>query len=289
LPPQRLKILSPAKVNLFLNVRFRRKDGYHELQTLFERVSLCDELVFMRAKRGITIETRSKGIPKGPRNLAYRAAKLLRDRYGVREGVRIRIRKRIPVGAGLGGGSSNGASALLGLNRLWGLGFSRRKLLKLAAELGSDVPFFILDTPFATGEGRGEILKKIDAQGLKIWHCIVKPPFSISTKEAYGALPPSSLTPQKSSATMLLRSLKKGRLDLSKLLRNTLEDTLSKRVTTILEIKKELLRQGARASLLSGSGSAVFGIFQSRKKAERAARCLRRAHRRWQVFVASTF
>ncbi len=183
--PPSLRLNSPAKINLFLNVLFKRKDGYHEINTLFERISLFDELTLIPSRSGIKIITRSKNLPRGPGNICYRAAKLLKNRFKIKKGVLIKIKKRIPIAAGLGGGSSNGASVLLGLNRLWKLGLSKEELLRAGARLGSDVPFFILETPFALGRGRGEILRKIRRPGKKIWHCLVKPPFSISTKAAY--------------------------------------------------------------------------------------------------------
>ena len=183
-----LRLKSPAKINLFLNVLKKRPDGYHEIETLFERISLRDEIVLSSIKSGIQIRSDSRQIPKGPGNIAYRAAKLLKDTFHVRTGIAIKIRKKIPVSAGLGGGSSNAATVLLGLNRLWKLRLSRRKLLRLAARLGSDVPFFILEMPFALGRGRGGILKKISAPRVKLWHVVVKPPFGISTKKAYEAL-----------------------------------------------------------------------------------------------------
>ena len=287
LPPS-LRLNSPAKINLFLNVLFKRKDGYHEIDTLFERIGLFDELTLIPSRSGIKIITRSKNLPRGSGNICYRAAKLLKDRFKIKNGVLIKIKKRIPIAAGLGGGSSNGASVLLGLNRLWKLGLSKEELLRAGTELGSDVPFFILETPFASGRGRGEILRKIRQPGKKIWHCLVKPPFSISTKAAYKRLKTSSLTPKKADARMLLHSIHKGYLkSLSKLLTNSLEDALDKRVMAILKIKKELMRRGALASLVSGSGPTVFGIFSSQDTARRAARALRK-NRRWQVFVAST-
>lgn len=288
LPPS-LRLNSPAKINLFLNVLFKRKDGFHEIHTLFERIRLFDELTLIPSRSGIKIITRSKNLPRGSGNICYRAAKLLKDRFKIKRGVLIKIEKRIPIAAGLGGGSSNGASVLLGLNRLWKLGLSKKELLRAGAELGSDVPFFILETPFALGRGRGEILRKIRQPGKKIWHCLVKPPFSISTKAAYQRLKTSSLTPKKADVRMLLHSIHKGDSEsLSKLLTNSLEDTLNKRVMAILKIKKELMRHGALGSLVSGSGPTVFGIFSSQDSARKAARGLRK-NRRWQVFVASTF
>lgn len=287
--PPNLRLNSPAKINLFLKVFSKRKDGYHEIKTLFERISLSDELTLMSRKSGVRILTSSRDIPKGPRNIAYRAAKLLRDELKIKKGVCIKIKKRIPVAAGLGGGSSNAASVLLGLNRFWKLGLSKKKLLQYATKLGSDVPFFILETPFAVGEGRGEVLKKIRAPRRKIWHCLVKPPFSISTRAAYGGLKTSNLTPQKPNVRILFHSIQKGDPEsLSKLLINSLELTLNKRVMTILKIKKDLMRQGALGCLLSGSGPTVFGIFSSSHAASRAARSLRK-NKHWQVFIASTF
>ena len=285
-----MRFFSPAKINLFLRVLGRRLNGYHDLETLFERISLGDEIFLTPTRSEISFHTDAENIPAGPSNLAWRAATLLRDRYHVQKGVAIRLKKRIPVSAGLGGGSSNAATVLLGLNRLWKLNLPQKKLLALAAELGSDVPFFILNTPFAVGTGRGEILKKINRPKLKIWHCLVKPGFGISTKEAYQGLPPSFLTPQNGNVKMLLHSIQKGDSGrLTELLINSLEVSVNKRVKTILKIKSELIRQGALASLMSGSGSAVFGIFSSRQKADLAARFLKKKNKSWQVFVVSTY
>ena len=299
-----VKLFSPAKVNLFLNVLRKRKDGYHELETLFERIDLKDTITIRRTPRRIRIQNRGEKVPSDTKHLAYRAAKLLKDTYHVRQGVRITVQKRIPVSAGLGGGSSNAATVLLGLNRLWKLGLSRQVLLKLGAKLGSDVPFFILETPFALAKGRGELLKKFPAPGIKLWHVLVKPPFSISTKTAYrvfDALTPplrpakrlfggAGLTLPKAGVRMLLHSIQKGDSGaLAKLLTNSLELTLNKRLTEILKIKKRLLKEGAAGALLSGSGSCVFGLFSSKAKAVKAARRLRQAHRAWKVFVASTY
>ncbi len=286
-----MRLLSPAKINLFLNVLFKRKDGYHEIATLFERIRLSDRINLTRVPSGIKIKSASRKIPRGPKNLAYQAAKLLKDRFSVKQGVVIDIQKNIPVSAGLGGGSSNAATVLLGLNELWGLGLSKKQLLELAGVLGSDVPFFVLETPFALGRGRGEILKKINPPaGLKLWHCLVKPPFGISTKEAYQSLKLSSLTPKKTDAKILLHSVFRGDSKrLRKLLTNSLEQSLNKRVVKIFEIKAALDKQGALASLMSGSGPSVFGIYRSKKKAAQAARYLRSLRRDWQIFVTSTF
>ena len=265
-------------------------DGYHEIETLFERIDLADLIELKLSERDILLKTSGERAPSGRTNLAYRAAKLLKQTYRVRQGVNISIQKRIPVSSGLGGGSSNAATVLMGLNRLWKLRLSKATLLKLGARLGSDVPFFIMDTPFALGRGRGEKLKKILPQGCKIWHVLVKPPFGISTKEAYEGLKAPSLTFPKTDVRILFHSIQKGHSNpLSMLLTNSLEVPLNKRVIKILELKKNLLKQGALAALMSGSGSTVFGIFSSRSKARKAAGRLRKIDKKWKVFVAATY
>ena len=284
-------LFSPAKTNLFLNVLSKRLDGYHDIQTLFERLDLGDTVRLESIPFGIELRVSGEEkIPTESTNLAWRAAKLLQETCAIQRGVRIRIWKRIPVSAGLGGGSSNAATVLLGLNRLWNLGLSQKKLMALGAQLGSDVPFFILQTPLALGSGRGEFLKKINPPSKKIWHCFIKPPFKISTKQAYAGLPGHLLTAKKVNVKILLHSIQIGdREALSNLLTNSLELALTKRVKTIFKIKKELLGEGALGAILSGSGSCVFGLFSSKREALKAARHLKSAHKNWKVFVASMY
>lgn len=284
------RFLSPAKVNLFLNVLRKRKDGYHEIDTLFERIDLCDEIVLKSVPHGIGVRC-STG-PQGSDNLAYRAAKILQDTFKIKKGVEIAIRKKIPMGAGLGGGSSNAATVLLGLKHLWKIRCSQKKLMALGAKIGSDVPFFILQTPFAHATGRGEILRKIKNPPPKIWHVLVKPNFSISTKMAYvlwsrrgrsRACPPRAAT--RAAPTELTFPGTRVRMTLF----NSLEHVLNKRLTEILKIKKSLMNTGALGALMSGSGSVVFGIFASKALAQKVERNLRKKNKSWQVFVASTF
>ena len=285
-----IQLFSPAKINLFLHVLGRRPDGFHNLETLFERIDLGDTITLKEIPEGIRLKVSTSSIPSDEKNLAWKAARLLQERYQVARGVQIHLRKRIPVAAGLGGGSSNAATVLLGLNRLWKLRLTQKKLLELASELGSDVPFFILDTPLALGSGRGEILKKVSPPKRPIWHCLVKPSFGISTKEAYEGLPVKRLTPPKADVRMLLHSIYQGdSRRVSGLLTNSLEVYLNNRVTTILKIKKELIRHGALGSLMSGSGSTVFGIFRSKMEAARAMKILKSQNQSWQIFTASTW
>ena len=285
-----MRLFSPAKLNLSLDVLSKLKDGYHEIETLFERIDLGDTIHLKLSSGNILLKTTGERVVSDHTNLAYRAAQLLKDTFRVRKSVAILIRKRIPVSAGLGGGSSNAATVLLGLNRLWKLGLSQEKLMTLAATLGSDVPFFILETPFAIGRGRGEILKKISVSGPKLWHVLVKPPFGISTQEVYQGLKGPFLTFHKTDVKMLVHSIQKGDIKrLSEHLNNSLELSQYKRVMTILKLKDDLRASGALGALMSGSGSTVFGIFSSRPRAMRAARNLRKINRSWKVFVAATY
>lgn len=285
-----MKLLARAKINLFLRVVRKRPDGYHELETLFERVSLADELSFRSASDGrVRLVVTGERLGAGPDNLVLRAAELLRRAHGPRLGARIRLVKRIPVSAGLGGGSSDAAAALVGLNRLWRLGLSKRRLLEHAAELGSDVPFFVLDEPFALGTGRGEILRPIRRPAARIWHVLAKPPHGISTRRAYETLPPHGLTPPGADVRMLFRSVRDGNSHLlSRLVTNSLEHADSKRLRKSLELKQDLLDQGALAALLSGSGPTVFGLFSTRSDALRAQRVLRTRHKALKTFVVAT-
>lgn len=292
-----MNLKSPAKINLFLRVFSRRTDGYHDLETLFERVDLCDDVVLSLRDRGIVCRTDCPELPQDERNIAVRAANLLRTTCRVDKGASIKIRKRIPIAAGLGGGSSNAATVLAGLNRLWRLNLSEKRLLDLGARLGSDVPFFLTNTSFAVATGRGEKLRSLDGVNLKIWHVIVKPPFGISTKQAYESLTaahcfkgkPHSLTPLAANARMLLQSIRQSDEErLAGLLENSLELARNKELIKIRKIKKLILENGALGSLMSGSGSAVFGLFKSKALAESAARSLRR-DRTLKVYVASTF
>ena len=268
----------------------KRPDGYHTIETLFERIRFGDEIILKKRSSGIFLRVSSLDVPKGETNLAFKAAELLRLECGIKEGVEIILKKNIPVSAGLGGGSSNAATVLLGLNRLWRLHLSKDKLLHFASKLGSDVPFFILETSFAMGRGRGEILRPVLGIQKRLWHCLVKPSFGIATKEAYEGLPKARLTPLNTDVRMLIRALRTGDSErLSNLLTNSLELSLNKRVRGISGIKKKLVFEGALAALMSGSGSTVFGIFSSEKAARTAARNLKRKNKSWKVFVAATY
>ena len=268
-----MKIRAPAKVNLFLRVLGRRRDGYHLLDTLIVPVSLYDDIEIHRlaakpqesANPRITIACDNPAVPPGEENLAYRAAQLLLERLDRRTSVHIYIHKRIPLGAGLGGGSTDAAATLLGLNRLFKLNLSVARLERLALRLGADVPFFIRARP-ARARGIGEVLRPV--RGLvHFWLVILYPGFPVATASVYKKLPKklTKPTPGNSIATFLERFDR-----LPDLLVNDLESVTLESYPKIRSLKAKLLREGAAGGLMSGSGSSVFGVFGSKGLAQRA-------------------
>lgn len=261
---------TPAKVNLGLHIHRKRKDGFHELETIFQMVSLYDELELEVLPSGIELECATPGIPKDYTNLACKAALLLqRFCQGKGRGVRIRLKKNIPFGAGLGGGSGNAAGVLMGLNRLWNLNIQQEKLSTLSCELGSDVPFF-LTSPCAFGMGRGEQLEALDSNA-KFKVLLVFPGFPISTSWVYQNLN-LKLTKRENNISILRKTLSLPDIaGLGSNLYNDLEPVVIQRFPEIQAIKDELKAQGALGVLLSGSGSTVYGIFDDSEKAYTAS------------------
>jgi len=280
----KLTLKTPAKINLGLHIHHKRRDGYHELETLLQMVSLYDELELESLKSGIELECDAPGIPTDDTNLAYRAARLLQETHKTGDrGVRIQLKKNIPSGAGLGGGSGNAAGVLLGLNRLWDLKMSRSHLASLAAELGSDVPFF-LTAPCALGTGRGECLEPLTPSS-KFQVLLVFPGFPVSTSWAYQNLK-LKLTKRENNISILRKFLSQS--DVARLgsrLYNDLEPLVIQRFPEIQVIKDQLKAQKAEGVLLSGSGSTVFGIFDDPEQAKTACAELKGD---WECIVTET-
>jgi 4-diphosphocytidyl-2-C-methyl-D-erythritol kinase len=276
-----VKIRAPAKLNLSLRIIGKRADGYHLLDSVMVPISLYDEIIIVResGKRGAKTNPAAKLIvvckhplvPSGPRNLVYRAAALLMQMSAANGRHRIEIRKRIPVGAGLGGGSSDAAATLIGMNRLLALDLSVSKLRRIAAPLGADVPFFIDARP-ARARGIGEQLTPI-REFPRLWAIVLYPGFPVSTSSVYRKF---TLTLTKPTANTSINSLLRSADGLRKLLVNDLESVTFKRYPELGLLKENLIREGAVAALMSGSGSSVFGIFTSRQSAEKAFRRLRK-------------
>jgi 4-diphosphocytidyl-2-C-methyl-D-erythritol kinase len=267
-----VKIRAPAKINIGLRVVGKRVDGYHLIDTIMAPVSLYDEIhitkVAQRSRRSknlFTVTCDHPAVPKGAENLVYRAADIILDRVDIDQPVKIHLQKKIPVGAGLGGGSSDAAATLVGLNRFFRLDHSRQYLEKLGLSLGADVPFFIGGKP-ARARGVGERLSPIKSLPWK-WAVIIYPGFSVATGWVYRNFRAKLTKPIAN--TSIISSLKK-RSGQRKLLVNDLETVTLARYPRINSLKRKLFDEGAAEALMSGSGSAVFGLFDSRGNAARA-------------------
>lgn len=263
---------APAKINWFLIVKGLRNDGYHEIISLMQRVSVYDELIFEPSDK-IEIITEAN-IPL-EENLIYRAALLIKSTFQTLKptGVRIMLKKEIPVAAGLGGGSSNAATTIMGLNKLWGLDLDIKDMMRIGASIGSDVPFFF-SSPAATIKGRGEVVCPVK---LKRSYplLLVKPPLMIETKWAYSeidrVLKNDSNNQDGKYLSRFIQFLNRG--DVAKPFsneRNDLETVVIDRYPEIGEIKETLKKNGAFFSIMSGSGPTVIGFFDSLEKAKKA-------------------
>jgi len=279
-----MEILSPAKINLFLIVKRKRADGYHDLVTLLCRVGIFDTVILEFDQKDITVSCSSPKVPSGETNIAHKAASiflttLAKNGKQIDTGVKISINKRIPVGAGLGGGSSNAASVLMGLNRHYGSPFSKNSLIAMGLSIGTDVPFFIFEKPaFATGIGE----KLIAFKGLKPYNVVlVYPGKSISTQVVYKNLN-LGLTKCKQKLNYFLFEKKVFRSE--RYLCNDLETVTQLKYPEIISIKTKLLTLGAKGALMTGSGPAVFGLFSDFDSAGRAYHSLLK-NKNWEVFL----
>lgn len=281
-----LRVAAPAKVNLTLGVLGRRPDGYHEVRSVMQAVSLADRLLFEPARDGaLLLEGGSGDAPPVETNLVLRAARALAEAGGTATGARIRLEKRIPVGAGLGGGSSDAAATILALNRLWGLEMPLPDLTRIAAQLGSDVPFF-LSQGTALAEGRGERLTFLPAAPV-LWLALVKPSASLPTPRVYAEYARSRPAPQDDVTPRMLDALATGSVeDVARCLRNDLQSAAIALCPEIDNVLSLMMESGAVAAQVSGSGSACFALCRSRERAGAVASAA--ARRGWWAAVART-
>ena len=296
---------APAKINLYLRVLGKRPDGYHNIETLFERIALYDRIALRSLKtRTIKIFSDHPAVPTGKSGLIYRAVKLIQEKCRVSEGAEVKIFKRIPVASGLGGGSSDAASVLRGLSRLWRVSLGSSSLAELAGRLGADIPFFLSERSFAFARKRGDKIIPLGWKA-KLWHLLICPPVAMSSKVIYGAYSPaasSGLTKKLRFNKILsldrlrVSSFARGGVRLSNirhLMRNDLEGAVFKKAAVVSGIKDALEGIGIRYSLVSGSGPSVFSVFRERKEAVRARELLFRRfgvvkQRGWKVFIVET-
>ena len=272
-----MKLLAPAKLNLFLYVLERRPDGYHEIRTLFQKITLCDE-VYLQKATGLSLEVDGEA-PPGRANLCFLAAERYLSRAAVEAGVFIRLVKRIPAGTGLGGASSDAAAVLRGLARLYPGHLSESELFELAKDLGADVSFFLTPYSTALGEGLGEKLRPWPA--LPAWYLVVVPPFRISTAWAYRNL---RLTKKK-------RPLNYGPENFSwdQELVNDFKPLVFEKHPELEALEEALRQSGALKVGLSGSGSALFGVFEAEREAQRAREELEKRFSGYQFFVVTNY
>jgi 4-diphosphocytidyl-2-C-methyl-D-erythritol kinase len=270
-----------AKINLDLRVFGVRPDGYHELRTTFQSIALADDLTFTASPGPFRILCDDPDCPADARNLVWRAAELVWKagrRRGAPRGVVVTIAKRIPMQAGLGGGSSDGAAAIRALAALWRVRLSRARRHDLAAAMGADVPYF-LEGGTALGRDRGDRLSRLEDRP-RAWVVVAVPRFGVSTREAFAWWDQIGRAGQAGQARLAGRP---GQ-DFS----NDLQPVVARRHRVVATLVAALERAGALQASLSGSGSAVFGLFGRRLQAERAARALRRHAPRRLVLVTRT-
>ena len=267
-----------AKINLGLDVVRRRPDGYHEVKMIMQTISLHDELRFEEngGKEIILVSNDNPLLPEDAKdNLIYKAAECIRREYGIDRGVKITLQKNIPIAAGMAGGSTDAAAVLVGVNRMFDLGFTKKELMERGVKLGADVPYCIMRGT-ALSEGIGEILTELPAP-LQCHLVIAKPQISVSTKAVYGKLRVNELAPEEHpDIDGTMAAIKNGDLDgVIERLGNVLETVTDH--PEIAEIKEIMVENGACGSLMSGSGPTVFGIYKDRELAEKACQALREA------------
>ena len=276
-----LALKAPAKINYLLDVIRRRPDGYHDLRMIMQRINLCDEIdITLNDTPGLSVTCGRQGVPDGPGNIAWKAARILLDMAGTGQGATISITKNIPVAAGLGGGSSDAASVLMGMNELLGLKLSDGQLMEIGVKLGADVPFFIFKQT-ALAEGIGEQLQVMPPMP-SAWILLVNPGVHVSTAWVYRSL---QLTNQKTLA--MLPKFFDSIDNICQILSNDLEVVTIPAFPIIGDIKSRMLEMGASGAMMSGSGPTVFGLFRDKELAEKARQTLTE-NTSWYAAVVET-
>jgi len=284
-----LTLKAPAKINLFLKILNRRSDGYHEIESLMQKIELFDILHLSRQGEGISLFCPGTTLPEDQGNLVYRAADAFFSATGIRAGVRIVLEKNIPIAAGLGGGSSDAATVVIGLNKFLNTQLGLKQLHDIARPLGADVPFFVQDCSAALATGIGDSLQQVEPmQENSI--VLVNPGFEVSTKWVYENFPLTS----NSNPYILARGRKVSKNfyaaapGLYEEIGNDLEAVTIKRYPGIGDIKKKLKKAGAKTSQMSGSGPTVFGLFHSEEDAQRGFKLLNEEYG-GNVFLARSY
>jgi 4-diphosphocytidyl-2-C-methyl-D-erythritol kinase len=285
MPPNSFTLPSFAKINWFLRILGKRDDGFHELCTVFQTVSLHDRLTFSESDQ-IILTCDDENIPTDDKNLIVKAAKILRGKHGIKKGAKIHLEKRIPAPGGLGGGSSNAAVALLGLSKLWRIESDFDELPEIGKRLGSDVPFFFHGgTAFGAGRGT-EVFELDDLEENYI--LIATPDIAVSTAEAFARINAAHLTNKASKSILQICRNEAQALNLRQAeLVNDFEKTVFENEFEIRRVKEKLLACGSVRALMSGSGASVFGVFETEQKLKIASDELK-SEQSWRVFSVRT-
>ena len=277
-----------AKINLGLDVVRRREDGYHEVRMIMQTIHLYDRLDIIRTKEpGIQIQTNLSFLPVNENNLIYKAAKLLMDEFSITDGVSVKLDKRIPVAAGMAGGSTDAAAMLIGVNRLFSLGLTKRELMERGVQIGADVPYCIMRGT-ALAEGIGEALSPLPPM-VKCPVLIAKPSISVSTKFVYQNLKLDDTTIHPDIDRLIDDIKAKNLHDIAAHMGNVLETVTIPNYPVIDEIKKHMLSHGAVGAMMSGSGPTVFGLFDDEDTAKKAYKAMRSSHLARQVYLTSVY
>ena len=283
-----LTLKALAKINLGLDVVRRREDGYHEVRMVMQTIHLYDRLEIKKIRQPkIKISSNLSFLPTNESNLVYKAAQLLQDEFDLREGVLVRLIKRIPVAAGMAGGSTDAAAMLYGMNQMFDLGLSRKELMKRGVQIGADVPYCIMRGT-ALAEGIGEKLTQLPPM-VKCPVLIAKPSVSVSTKFVYQNLKLDAQTPHPDIDALRAAIRDKSLDGVCEHMGNVLETVTIPNYPIIAKIKDQMLRSGAKASMMSGSGPTVFGLFADVDTAKRAFREMKRSGLARQVYLTTIY
>ncbi|WP_436884598.1 4-(cytidine 5'-diphospho)-2-C-methyl-D-erythritol kinase [Mammaliicoccus sciuri] len=263
---------APAKINLTLDTLYKREDGYHEVEMIMTTIDLNDRLTFECRDDGeIIIDVEHNFVPSDHRNLAYKAAKLMQDRYNIKKGVKISLEKSIPISAGLAGGSSDAAATFRGLNELWGINESLETLSQLASEIGSDISFCIYGKT-ALCQGRGEKITHLPKPP-SAWVVIAKPDIGVSTPEIYGALDLKNKDEVQTQAC--LKAIENNDYaSMCQSLGNSLEKVTMQLYPEVEKLKNTMSNTGVDAALMSGSGPTIYGFVQKERQAKQVYNAL---------------
>lgn len=277
-----------AKINLGLDVVRRRDDGYHEVRMIMQTINLFDRLEIKKIKESaIKIHTNLFFLPVNENNLVYKAAKLLIDEFGIQEGVSVGLTKKIPVAAGMAGGSTDAAAMLFGMNRLFGLGLSKKQLMERGVKIGADVPYCIMRGT-ALAEGIGDKLSPLPAM-VKCPVLIAKPQISVSTKFVYQNLKLDDKTVHPDIDRLIEDIRNKDLKAVSDHMGNVLESVTIPNYPVISQIKEQMMDSGAVGSMMSGSGPTVFGLFDGSRTAQLAFGKIKRSGLAKQVYLTSIY